>query len=823
MTSMASKDLTKTRKKSKSSFFDIFSRPKVERARGAREAPAADLPIRRTSTLKKLSPEAKLDARPTTQPNGHLKRPKSAKSLKTSKKPDDQLHGRVEPPFEAPPLFQAYPQAIRHTILEAPSSSHGPNDPDAETEFGDDINPAQDRAQSTSAHRVLERFKARRKVKHARAAQATPGDVSTPSWSQKIYILVTTGYLLEYSGQGPYDRLPEKMLKLTQNSAAFASDAIEGKHWVLQVVQEAKGGYVNQAIPKTFMAKVGFQGNRRVVSTMLLVFGAPEDMDQWMTALRREVESMGGTSPVKYTQTQDDEVVHECYDVASHRRYSGIIRQPSVRSSEPLSPTLSSSCTDTSTIVASGRTSGTTAVGSSVYSSSRSSKALPPALLLPVTENMQYTEDGYGLYLGPAISTPSFFEREPSPVRFDFPQSPTAISFGSGGSAKGHAVPRALQTVFELPTQSLYQRHSSQSISSQASSPAPEPEPEPEDDSIQSLRQRYSSLSSHPLPVRVHLASDHADRAQSETSFESSDRSTSLLLWPAPPQAQAETQDRPVLIRNSSMDPISESPPITPSSATRPGRRPTPLKLGSNNSSTSLSATSKHNYTNRSSLAPPGESSADRAITSRQAKRTSVFNKPMPVRPSPPQSNRVSYQAPSSPKTAIFTSKTGSGNSSPLASPSGRYFTPPSSAGLTPIPTAILNDPSDKEKAFSRPSSFQLSQNLTLPSERIGRSIAPSTTPATNPTPGTSTPAKQDIRQSASAPVLRERHVSSQVPVIRPPIRSSLLRSRASANILTKSLPPPLNPPPNAPLPATPSPTSAPLAPPLATATAVMA
>ncbi|EON63650.1 hypothetical protein W97_02878 [Coniosporium apollinis CBS 100218] len=47
--------------------------------------------------------------------------------------------------------------------------------------------------------------------------ESPPVDLPT-----KLYILVTSGCLLQYAGEGPSDRLPEKILQLGKDSAAFA-------------------------------------------------------------------------------------------------------------------------------------------------------------------------------------------------------------------------------------------------------------------------------------------------------------------------------------------------------------------------------------------------------------------------------------------------------------------------------------------------------------------------------------------------------------------------------------------------------------------------
>lgn len=122
-------------------------------------------------------------------------------------------------------------------------------------------------------------------------------DKNTERWSKKVYVLVTSGHLLEYAGDGPYDRLPEKVLRLGSDSAAFASDLIPGFPYVLQVLQTASSGIQVVQLPqKSFRARIGLQSasSRRVASNILLVFNEPEPMDSWMIAIRREIENRGG-------------------------------------------------------------------------------------------------------------------------------------------------------------------------------------------------------------------------------------------------------------------------------------------------------------------------------------------------------------------------------------------------------------------------------------------------------------------------------------------------------------------------------------------------
>src|SRR5690606_3098351 len=117
--------------------------------------------------------------------------------------------------WDPPPLFQAYPQAIRHAQL--PACTHS-----AEAVLRmsdkrivrDDLQSALD-----DTNRVTDRRK-----KHRRNLS------DALEWTTKIYVLVTSGYLLQYAGEGSFDRLPERMLHLGKDSAAFASDVIPGRH-----------------------------------------------------------------------------------------------------------------------------------------------------------------------------------------------------------------------------------------------------------------------------------------------------------------------------------------------------------------------------------------------------------------------------------------------------------------------------------------------------------------------------------------------------------------------------------------------------------------
>lgn len=216
-------------------------------------------------------------------------------------------------PWDPPELFKAYPQAIRHVRLRAPLLN-------AETilhyyEATKSIATKEDATKTCPDQDldILERQRVRTKreedKKTKRSAQNIWSDVS---WTDKIYLLTTSGHLLRYSGSGSYDRAPEKSMSLGKHSAAFVSDAIPGQHYVLQVSRVTKeDGTVNIDTPRSIFKKLGLRGqSRRVASNFLLVFDSPEDMNEWLVVLRKEIESVGGRKylPDVLRETTDDAV-----------------------------------------------------------------------------------------------------------------------------------------------------------------------------------------------------------------------------------------------------------------------------------------------------------------------------------------------------------------------------------------------------------------------------------------------------------------------------------------------------------------------------------
>ncbi|KAI5865087.1 hypothetical protein GGS23DRAFT_408105 [Durotheca rogersii] len=188
--------------------------------------------------------------------------------------------------FDPPPLFQMYPQAIKHATLPTCLTSI-----DALVRLGGSKSNLTQNDPSRS-DLALDQDESEKKKKSK----------SAPEWTDKIYSLITSGYLLQYAAEGSFDRLPEKVLHLTRDSAAYATDLIPGRHWVVRVASSTDADGNPSSDTKSFRTKLALRGTeKRQVSNMLLVFESPEIMDTWLAILRREIESLGGKKKLSET------------------------------------------------------------------------------------------------------------------------------------------------------------------------------------------------------------------------------------------------------------------------------------------------------------------------------------------------------------------------------------------------------------------------------------------------------------------------------------------------------------------------------------------
>ncbi|CAZ80180.1 unnamed protein product [Tuber melanosporum] len=209
---------------------------------------------------------------PSTPVTPSMKRSLSIPVFNTCATSDHSPSSPSRKSWEPVPLSEAFTQAIRMASLSASSLS-----------------------METLIRRNSERGKnpkdRRGRILHRSHASTRSVDLD---WTRKTFVLIE-GFLLQYAGDGPHDRSPEKTLQLTSTSIAFASDVIPGRPWVLQVYRSA--GPDGSLLPErkgSFLSKIAFKGPaKNTAVSLLLVFDGAEEMDAWMGCIRAEASRLG--------------------------------------------------------------------------------------------------------------------------------------------------------------------------------------------------------------------------------------------------------------------------------------------------------------------------------------------------------------------------------------------------------------------------------------------------------------------------------------------------------------------------------------------------
>lgn len=277
------------------SLLNLFSAPKVERQRSYAE-PGVDFapqpPAIRDPTSSKPNLAIQVESetaadRPASVFSGKTAATKWTKWKPKSRPRTAQPKERKPASFEAPPLFQAYPQSTKNGILEIASISV------------DALN--KEKLKSIGLNKLsLEKAAGDRSSVETKRTSALKylanGSAAAVELPKKIFVLVTSGYLLQYAERGLSDRLPEKVLHLGKDSAAFACDLVPGKHYVLQVSQAVDQDGIIIANSGSFLSRLGIRtaAAKRMTSNLVLVLPNAEEMESWMTALREEIEALGG-------------------------------------------------------------------------------------------------------------------------------------------------------------------------------------------------------------------------------------------------------------------------------------------------------------------------------------------------------------------------------------------------------------------------------------------------------------------------------------------------------------------------------------------------
>lgn len=311
------------RQTSKSSLRSLFARDKSQRAAAAPDAKlaeieenqppnsadltettqtvtVADTPLSPALSTPRTAVSTPTLTSPTTpRPRATLKTARARPTQTEYKPPSQEQYG-----WKPPPLFHAYPQSYKHECLSAPAMSA-----DAILRLhattgkpGAEVVPDE----------TADAARKKREQKERKHLRTLSGTINKVEWTTKIYVLATAGFILQYAGEGKNDRLPERMLQLGPQSVAFASDAIPGKHWVLQISQNAtadNGSAPPEPAKSGRFSRFGFHRSnaRRMAQSFLLVFDNPDSMISWLTAVRAEIEVRGGPKFTAEKHSNDDQ------------------------------------------------------------------------------------------------------------------------------------------------------------------------------------------------------------------------------------------------------------------------------------------------------------------------------------------------------------------------------------------------------------------------------------------------------------------------------------------------------------------------------------
>ncbi|KAL2820409.1 hypothetical protein BJX63DRAFT_418485 [Aspergillus granulosus] len=490
------------RQSSRSSLRHIFSREKSGRKStdaklsGIEEVQDPGNPAGSTAPLSPRScdtPRATASNFPPETPTQSAEPPR----VKLQQKHRSKTAGEEDCPVEdvawkPPPLFKAYPQGLKHTMCPAPALSgdaimrlhatfkaKGKSFQDDDPQAGQ---PANEERSEDSAARKKKLNKEKQKYQ-----RALSDNIEKSEWTRKVYILATSGYILQYSGEGKHDRLPERMLLLGPKSVAFASDAIPGKHWVLQVSQgsEEDSNANSAETSRPLLSRLGFHKShaRRLARNMLLVFNDPEELSSWLLAVRAQIESRGGKKYV--SEKVDDETME-----------SQLRNRPSMRQMVRKDPTR------ISTVLLQPRQSMALEEKDSSVEATNGEELsrIPPALASPPLPDSSVMSDTASSVTGPASPT------------FSSPRKRRSMFLPPSTSSEIAEIPRAQSTVPDAQFRS-------------ASPPAP-------NFSVPLFSKRFAAR--QDIPHVPHLPSVHGDYQRDEASIDA------ISMLSSPPQSPGQ-------------------------------------------------------------------------------------------------------------------------------------------------------------------------------------------------------------------------------------------------------------------------------------------
>lgn len=807
-----------SRAPSKLSLFNLFSRPKVEKARGHTEVGLA-VPMRPQTPPKPTVPSKsalRQNPSPAAQQSIRSRSSLMFRPMSMKPPPPDNEPGIWEPP----PLFQAFPQSVKHATLQAcafpPEVLMRTQSQRRQAEIiREKIDTARDLSvieENSTETKKLEKS-------HKRLISNSVLNPPAPELVDKIYILVTAGFVLQYAGHGPFDRAPEKVLKLGKDSAAFACDLIPGKHWVLQISSHAHDdGTIDMGPKSSLLSRLRTQNaiGRKAATSFLLVLESAEEMDAWMTAVRKEIENNGGQKlkdePTRASSSIDGSSGKQSIET-SHRYL--VQRDPNVITK--IAPVVDSPHSSyhaiplkTSTSDWEGDAERTPSVTSSRDHSSRRSIARQSADIsslssAPMSQDQMHLDQLRGRsrfsYMSTATSASGTGTRNTSRDSSPTPQSPLKEVSSPVWETDSHRPFRSLHsnpsndtgsrrrsvqplpvttedssTLIGVPT--MQQRHSSYGPTSPAFHELAKPEPEVSPSVV------IEAASAPPAPPPFVAAKGLTAHIASQTRS-ADDGNTS--------SAGNQREDSPVRFNIGSYGGLSRERTLSPpprESAPAPPRSAYRL---------SLSQSASYTTQNPSPLAPFKSTAARQSRISATPK---PFLRPFPVRPQAQHANStnpVQRRASATPSGSPSLSTLAANRSvtAPLRSPNA--------AAVNSASIHVSSLHSLQASTLRRPASVQVRADPAPFLASIRPSIAISSTPSFVPGTGRkSPPATRVLHSSPSTGALRQ---DASLQALTQP-NHLMQRKSMPAMCLPPPAPPPdmplPAPPPNLPLPAPP-------------------
>lgn len=263
--------------------------------------------------------------------------PRSTTALSFQSQRKDALPGAQDPiiarldHWEGPPLFQVYPQAIKFGIGE---TSNADNSAALSLQKSRNL----DRLQMPRVEIEVKNSGAGRREKEVRRPgklqrHPSAGLVVFSDLRKKLFVLCTTGHVLQYSAKGTSDRIPERVLLLGKQSAAFACDLVAGKPYVLQIMQSNDSQKNTVAAPTSIFARMGLRNtsSRRLMPSMLLILENATELDSWMVAIRQHIAALGGNQvrPDTTVRRNTDESIETLARSRTPTHHYQIRRDPS--------------------------------------------------------------------------------------------------------------------------------------------------------------------------------------------------------------------------------------------------------------------------------------------------------------------------------------------------------------------------------------------------------------------------------------------------------------------------------------------------------------